>query len=73
MIPYRLEDMSSLAKNVAERSIAIPGVQSKLSMSMVNNLATKETSRLNVVGAPAVQKIVNKSEFDEFENYQTQP
>jgi len=50
-IPYRLEEMSSLAKNVLERSIAVPGVQPKLSISMVNNLETKETTRLTVVGA----------------------
>jgi len=50
-IPYRLEDMSSLAKNVVERSIAVPGVQPKLSMSVVSNLESKETSRLTVVGA----------------------
>ena len=50
-IPYRLEDMGTLAKNVVERSIAVPGVQPKLSMSLDNNISTKETPRLTVVGA----------------------
>jgi serine/threonine-protein kinase HipA len=50
-IPYRLEDMGALAKNVVERSIAVPGVQPKLSMSLVTNATTKETPRLTVVGA----------------------
>ena len=50
-ILYRLEDMGTLAKNVVERSIAVPGVQPKLSMSLITNLETKETSRLTVVGA----------------------
>jgi serine/threonine-protein kinase HipA len=50
-IPYSLEDMGSLAKNVVERSIAVPGVQPKLSMSLVTNATTNETPRLTVVGA----------------------
>ena len=50
-IPYRLEDMGTLAKNVVERSIAVPGVQPKLSMSSITNLEAKETPRLTVGGA----------------------
>lgn len=50
-IPYSLEDMGALAKNVVERSIAVPGVQPKLSMSLVKDSETKETPRLTVVGA----------------------
>ena len=50
-IPYRLEDMGALAKNVVERSIAVPGVQPKLSMSLVTQSETKDTPRLTVVGA----------------------
>jgi len=50
-IPYSLEDMGALAKNVVERSIAVPGVQPKLSMSLVTQSETKDTPRLTVVGA----------------------
>ena len=50
-IPYSLEDMGALAKNVVERSIAVPGVQPKLSMSLVKDSETKDTPRLTVVGA----------------------
>lgn len=48
-IEYSLDQMDELAKNVVERSIAVPGVQPKLSLSLV----TKENSgtRLTVVGA----------------------
>lgn len=49
-IPYSLDDMSELAKNIVERSISIPGVQPKLSMSYVNDVRKKD-HRLTVVGA----------------------
>lgn len=45
---YNLKDMDSLAKNVVERSIAVPGVQPKLSMSLIDEQSNK---RLTVVGA----------------------
>lgn len=48
MISYTLSQMTDLAKNVIERSIAVPGVQPKLSMSLSE--VTKE-NRLTVVGA----------------------
>lgn len=50
-IEYSLDQMDELAKKVVERSVAVPGVQPKLSMSLVKQ--TKETSdtRLTVVGA----------------------
>jgi serine/threonine-protein kinase HipA len=50
-ITYSLEEMETLAKNVVSRSIAVPGVQPKLSMSLVTDSTTKETPRLTVVGA----------------------
>ena len=31
-LPYTLDEMSELAKNVIERSVAVPGVQAKLSL-----------------------------------------
>ena len=49
VIPYSLSEMVELARNVVERSITVPGVQPKLSMSLVKE--TKANSRLTVVGA----------------------
>lgn len=48
---YSLNQMDELAKNVVERSVAVPGVQPKLSLSLVRK--TKETAdtRLTIVGA----------------------
>ncbi len=48
---YSLSEMDELAKNVVERSVAVPGVQPKLSLSLVRK--TKETAdtRLTIVGA----------------------
>ena len=43
--------MDELAKNVVERSITVPGVQPKLSMSLVNEAGKKNDNRLTVVGA----------------------
>ena len=49
---YSLEQMDELAKNVIERSIAVPGVQPKLSLTMVNSaLDDGKNGRLTVVGA----------------------
>ena len=50
-LSYNLTEMDTLAKDVISRSIAVPGVQPKLSMSLDNNTSTKETPRLTVVGA----------------------
>ena len=50
-IPYSMDQMSELAKNVVERSIAIPGVQAKLSMSLVKETQENSDGRLTVVGA----------------------
>jgi serine/threonine-protein kinase HipA len=43
--------MSELAKQVVERSVAVPGVQPKLSMSMIKENAGSPENRLTVVGA----------------------
>lgn len=49
---YSLEQMDELAQNVIERSIAVPGVQPKLSLTMVNSaLDDGKSGRLTVVGA----------------------
>jgi len=50
-LPYALDEMSELAKNVVERSIAVPGVQPKLSMSLINKTSELTYSRLTIVGA----------------------
>lgn len=49
-IEYSLDQMDQLAKNVIERSIAVPGVQAKLSMSLVKKTKEKPNTRLTVVG-----------------------
>jgi serine/threonine-protein kinase HipA len=48
---YSLDQMSELAKNVVERSIAVPGVQPKLSMTLIEEEKQKSDKRLTVVGA----------------------
>ena len=48
VLSYSLNQMTALAKNIIERSITVPGVQPKLSMSL--DAITKE-NRLTVVGA----------------------
>lgn len=48
---YSLNEMAELAKNVVERSVAVPGVQPKLSLTIVNDtLANGKSGRLTVVG-----------------------
>lgn len=51
LLDYTLDQMSLLAKNVVERSISVPGVQAKLSMSLVNEVTNEHHNRLTVVGA----------------------
>ncbi|WP_281682040.1 HipA domain-containing protein [Zunongwangia profunda] len=47
-IPYSIQEMAELAEQVVERSISVPGVQPKLSMSLFEN---NQDQRLTVVGA----------------------
>lgn len=56
-IEYSLDQMDELAKNVVEKSVTIPGVQAKLSMSLVKETKEKSDSRLTVVGALGGQYI----------------
>lgn len=56
-IEYSLDQMDELAKNVVERSVAVPGVQAKLSMSLVKETKEKSNTRLTVVGALGGQYI----------------
>ncbi len=52
VLSYTLSEMAELAKNVVERSIAVPGVQPKLSLTLVNEvLENGRAGRLTVVGA----------------------
>jgi serine/threonine-protein kinase HipA len=52
LFEHSLSQIAALAKNVVERSIAVPGVQPKLSLSIVNDtLHDKSKGRLTVVGA----------------------
>jgi serine/threonine-protein kinase HipA len=50
--------MDELAKEVVERSVAVPGVQPKLSMSVVKETRENSDTRLTVVGALGVQYIL---------------
>ena len=49
---HSLSQMATLAKNVIERSVAVPGVQPKLSLSLINEtIQDGNKGRLTVVGA----------------------
>lgn len=50
-IEYSLSQMDELAKKVVERSIAVPGVQPKLSMSLIKKTKEVTDARLTVLGA----------------------
>lgn len=50
-LPYSISQMSELAINVIERSVTVPGVQPKLSMSLINKTNNNSDNRLTVVGA----------------------
>ena len=57
VIEYSLDQMDELAKNVVERSVSVPGVQAKLSMSLVKEAKEKSDPRLTVIGALGGQYI----------------
>ncbi len=56
-IPYSINQMAELAKNVVESRVAVPGVQAKLSMSLINETRENSDTRLTVVGALGGQYI----------------
>jgi len=56
-IQYSLDQMTELAKEVVERSVTVPGVQAKLSMSLIEDSKGKADTRLTVVGALGGQYI----------------
>jgi len=52
LLGYSLDQMTELAKTIVERSISIPGVQPKISLSLVKDAtAPGKNARLTVVGA----------------------
>lgn len=55
--PYSISQMAELAVSVVERSIAVPGVQPKLSLSIIKENQRKVNNRLTVVGALGGQYI----------------
>lgn len=64
-IPYSIDQMAELARDVVERSVAVPGVQPKLSMSVVKETRENSDTRLTVVGALGGQYIL-KPPSDQF-------
>jgi len=58
IIPYSIDQMADLAKDIVERSVAVPGVQPKLSMSVVKAAQENSATRLTVVGALGGQYIL---------------
>lgn len=50
-IEYTLDQMEELAINVVERSVAVPGVQPKLSMSLLTKSTNQTNARLTIAGA----------------------
>lgn len=51
-LEYSLDQIDELAKRVVELSVAVPGVQPKLSMSLIKKAKTASDTRLTIVGAP---------------------
>jgi len=51
VIPYSIDQMAELARDLVERSVTIPGVQPKLSMSLVKETKENSDTRLTVIGA----------------------
>ncbi|MCB0670240.1 MAG: HipA domain-containing protein [Saprospiraceae bacterium] len=55
-LEYSFDQLHELAKSVVERSISVPGVQAKLSMSLLRGVQKSDT-RLTIVGALGGQYI----------------
>ena len=51
MLVHTLDEMSELAKHVVNRSVTVPGVQPKLSLSIEKEIEKNSKQRLTVVGA----------------------
>ncbi len=50
-IPYSIDQMAELAQKVVEQRISVPGVQVKLSMTLIKKTRGTANTRLTVVGA----------------------
>ena len=57
IVEYSLHQMGELAKKIVELSVTVPGVQAKLSMSLVKEMNEKPGTRLTVIGALGGQYI----------------
>ncbi len=57
-IEYSWDQMDELAKQVVERRVAVPGMQPKLSMSLIRESAKAANARLTIVGALGGQYIL---------------
>lgn len=65
VLPYTLSQMEQLARNVLERSITVPGVQPKISLSLERDKkTTTKQERLTVVGALGGNYIVKPPSGD---------
>jgi serine/threonine-protein kinase HipA len=51
VLSYTIDQMADLAKDVVERSVTVPGVQAKLSMSLIKETQETSDGRLTAVGA----------------------
>lgn len=52
LLPYKMENMSTLAKQVIERSVTVPGVQPKLSMGLIQEtLNDGRSGRITILDA----------------------
>jgi serine/threonine-protein kinase HipA len=62
---YNLDQMAELATNVVHSSVAVPGVQPKLSLKLVKDvLAGGHKGRLTIVGAPGGNYILKPPHAD---------
>ncbi|RYG01996.1 MAG: type II toxin-antitoxin system HipA family toxin [Chitinophagaceae bacterium] len=65
VLQYNLQEMAALATNVVQRSISVPGVQPKLSLSLVRDVPEDEKhGRLTIVGAPGGNYILKPPHAD---------
>lgn len=52
VLPYKMDDMAELAKQIIQRSVSVPGVQPKLSMGIINDvLEDKTKGRMTILDA----------------------
>ena len=69
VLDFSLDKINELAKEVVDQSIAVPGVQPKLSMSLTNEMIEGRKERLTIVGALGGQYIFKPPS----ENYPEMP